>query len=232
MLELGRSFLKSGHYGRSFLRLFSLVSSPRLIYEMVFRWVGKAEFPHLESDLKVGSDGTLEARITILHVLHHSSAVLDEVAQLHDRSYFQHAELKQSRSEFLRVLEIFPEGILIHREGNILFANSSLLQMLDCPALEELVEKSRGMIPFPTNSKEWVFQTRQGRRLELELSSRETVHFEEASATLVVARDVSDQRELLRLQADQQKLAALGEMAAEMAHEIRNPLAARIHRSP
>ena len=69
------------------------------------------------------------------------------------------------------------------------------------------------------------FTTPRGRQIELGLSASPLVTPSGLAGYLFAFQDVTETRRLQRKSAVQDRLAALGEMAAGIAHEIRNPLA-------
>jgi PAS domain S-box-containing protein len=154
------------------------------------------------------------------------------------------AEQARSRTEghFRDLMEIAPEPFGIVREGRFVFANEAYAKMLGYPTVEELykvpvfdlihpeeVESMRlrgkfiyeGGRPAPIT---YHGRRRDGSTILVEASSA-PCEFEGRPAILNMARDVSARKalEAQLIQAD--RLAAIGTMAAGVAHEINNPLA-------
>lgn len=89
--------------------------------------------------------------------------------------------------------------------------------------LEELASQLRG---GGARRQEFRFQTRDGRgELEIGLTATLLQTPSNGSGLLFTFQDVTKIKKLERDSAIQQRLAAVGEMAAGIAHEIRNPLA-------
>ena len=82
---------------------------------------------------------------------------------------------------------------------------------------------SEGRVPLPR--MEWLFTRSDGQEIELGLSTAPLVTPRGATGFLVTFQDVTEARKQEREARIQQRLAAVGEMAAGIAHEIRNPLA-------
>ncbi len=77
----------------------------------------------------------------------------------------------------------------------------------------------------PLPRVDFSFQRIDGRRLELGLSTAPLITPRGETGFLFTFQDVTDARKHDRAARVQQRLAAVGEMAAGIAHEIRNPLA-------
>ena len=72
---------------------------------------------------------------------------------------------------------------------------------------------------------DYVFRSRDGRGLDIGLSAAHLVTPDGRTGYLLTFQDVTDMRRLEREGRQRHRLAAVGEMAAGIAHEIRNPLA-------
>ena len=72
---------------------------------------------------------------------------------------------------------------------------------------------------------DYVFRTEGGQPLDLGLSAAHLVTPDGRGGYLLTFQDVTEMRRLEREGRQRQRLAAVGEMAAGIAHEIRNPLA-------
>lgn len=96
-----------------------------------------------------------------------------------------------------------------------------ILQLPDslCAALPGLVESGHG------RRVEYAFETRDGRRLDLGLTAAPLVAGRGRVGRLFTFQDVTERRRREREAQSERRLAAIGQMAAGIAHEIRNPLA-------
>ncbi|HEY1690892.1 MAG TPA: PAS domain S-box protein [Polyangiaceae bacterium] len=161
-----------------------------------------------------------------------------------DVSARREAESHRLRTEarFRELIEIAPEPVSIIREGHFVYVNRAYLAVLGYPdgpslyrvPLSELVdehdrpiqEARESALLARTSMPPQTYRARRfdGTHVVLEVSS---VYFEYEGrpAVLGIARDVTTRKALERQLIQADRLAALGTMAAGVAHEINNPLA-------
>jgi PAS domain S-box-containing protein len=150
---------------------------------------------------------------------------------------------RRTEASFKELIEAVPEAIGIMRDNRFLYANAAYVRLLGHETSESLLatpldqlvhpedvamQKSREARilgsgqPLPSQLYRGI--RRDGSRVELEVTSVPFV-YEGKPAILGIGRDVTERRrmETQLLQAD--RLAALGTLAAGVAHEVNNPLA-------
>jgi two-component system sensor histidine kinase PilS (NtrC family) len=97
--------------------------------------------------------------------------------------------------------------------------------MLQLPA-QLVAEMEHGLSGSGARRLEWRYSTGDGRgEIDVGLSATHIETPGGRAGFLVTFQDVTDVKKLERDARIQQRLAAVGEMAAGIAHEIRNPLA-------
>jgi PAS domain S-box-containing protein len=155
------------------------------------------------------------------------------------------AEESRLRAEtrFRELIERAPEPIGIIRESHFVFANPAFVHALAYPSADELYavalsdlvhadeaelvqarEKLIHRVDGPLPTVTYRARRYDGSAVLLETTST-AFEYEGHPAVLTIARDVTARRTLQTQLVQADRLAALGTMAAGMAHEINNPLA-------
>ncbi|MGD0524764.1 MAG: PAS domain S-box protein, partial [Polyangiaceae bacterium] len=167
------------------------------------------------------------------------------VAFLIDATARRTAEAQREHNEasFRELIESAPEPIGIIRGGHFVYTNPAYLRTLGYPdaaslyatPLSSMLEREQALVReqreqvviehrTPLGPQLYRVRRFDGATVLLEISS---VYFEYQgkAAVLGMARDVTARTQLERQLVQSDRLAALGTMAAGVAHEVNNPLA-------
>jgi two-component system sensor histidine kinase FlrB len=142
----------------------------------------------------------------------------EELARARSEKLQQLAEKERLASRLQRLLEALPGGVLVLDDtGVIREMNPGAGELLGEPLLGESWEAVARRVFVPGSQE---LRLHDGRWLSL--SSRS---LEEGEGRIVLLADVTETRRLQEMVNHNRRLAALGEMSATLAHQIRTPLA-------
>jgi len=198
-------------------------------------------FPGTGSDLKVS-----EALFTMGLNLFGFASVAVLAGELADRLRVAGQELERTSSELAElqafnayVIDSLTSGLATaDGSGVIISFNPAAEQITGVSAARAIGRPARDVLQLPdqlaeaiegggagTMRTEFAFLREDRRQIEIGLSSTPLLTPQGEAGRLLTFQDVTDQRRRERESRIQQRLAAVGEMAAGIAHEIRNPLA-------
>ena len=266
LCAVGRAMLRSPVFGPLHVLAEQLVS-PAAFYETVLRWVVPATFPDLGVEVDAGGQGRLVFRASFVEERRSSEPLLRLVegfvaacAERHGlpgakvvtrevdaRRLEMLLELRESPSlEELRiVLDRFPDLVLVHREGRLVWANRALLVALGLARVDEIVDKHLFDISLEKSHRELSARMRaaregspaaqepievwlrgaNGNEILAEVPPAQEVIWGSIPARLVVGRDVTERVRMQQRLVTADRLASVGLLGAGVAHEMNNPLA-------
>jgi PAS domain S-box-containing protein len=142
-----------------------------------------------------------------------------------------------------RLVKFLPEPIIVSNNGFIIYANKLAVELVKVKNVTELIGRSVFEFLHPddhNNSKRTIqnvmesdepsgFQEckligKNGAIINVEINSIRIHNFHGETVILSVLRDLTEQKKEEYSMIRSEKLAAVGKLAAGMAHEIRNPL--------
>ena len=150
--------------------------------------------------------------------------------------------LRQSEARFRKLAELAPDAIIVLVQGTFVYANPAAVASLGYASLEEFLASKptdfltredvgimmeriervrRGERLAP---REYIGRRKDGSSVVMEISST-AIEFEGQPAVLAFGRDATERKLLEKRMVQQDRLAAVGTLAAGVAHEINNPLA-------
>ncbi|MEH7383891.1 PAS domain S-box protein [Bacillus sp. JJ1521] len=175
--------------------------------------------------------------------------IQDEIYEyivLHDISSRKsfHDIIHRSRERYQRIIQNSIDTIAVIYQNNWVFINDSGVKTFGANSYTEMLGKNiytflhpenhdqvRNFIEIVNSEKKEVnfskqsWYTFQGKQIFTELIGIPTTYFGE-SAVQVIIRDISDRIKAEELMIKSEKLSIAGQLAAGIAHEIRNPLTA------
>jgi PAS domain S-box-containing protein len=160
-----------------------------------------------------------------------------------DRQYRAERALMDSELRFRRLIDAAPDGVLVLVDGRVVYANQAITRLRGCTHSRQLAQLQLGDLIAAddrdvadsaiaavklgeklTSPLELRISQRGGRSLPVEALLVST-EWDAEKAILLIARDVSGRRQVQSQSIKTDRLAAVGTLAAGVAHEINNPLA-------
>ncbi|MGA9823082.1 MAG: PAS domain S-box protein [Desulfobaccales bacterium] len=185
------------------------------------------------------------------HLYHTASPIYDEegriqgavqaILDMTEREQLSR-ELRDSEEKFRRLVETSLDGIALHRDLKLVYVNRACLEMFDYQEPSQML--GRSLLEFVDLSyrqavSRWLGQMERGaprprifemkalkgdgRNFDLEGVSFPTT-YEGLPAIQTHIRDITHKKQLEEHLSRTEKLVALGQLAAGVAHEINNPL--------
>ena len=172
--------------------------------------------------------------INLMTLIGNQIGVAIENAQLHEK-------IKESERKYKTLVEDINDGYLVCQNGKIVFTNQAFLAMHGYSREEVLGKESKDFfpseyiqevkrifkdkmegknIPEPT---EFLRNHKDGTRLPTELKIN-FVEFDGSPVMIGILSDISERKKMEQKILENERLASVGQLAATIAHEIRNPL--------
>ncbi|HUQ98389.1 MAG TPA: PAS domain S-box protein [Gemmatimonadaceae bacterium] len=192
-------------------------------------------------------DGTeLWVSVSSTPRLNSAGEYIGALAMVTDRTEQHEAEdaLRRSEAQYRQIVETTTDGIItVDRDGQVLFVNKRLAEMLGYQP-QEMVGKPAFTFMSPvgqavakaafkrraagaSDSNDSVFLHRNGTEVTVHVAGTPVVDAKgNHTGSMAVVRDVTERRRLQSQLMVSDRMASVGTLAAGVAHEINNPLAA------
>jgi len=151
-------------------------------------------------------------------------------------------ELRESERKYQSVVENATDGICIVQDGVFVFVNKKMAEMSGYPIEDYIGKPMLSHIPEryhiaitkafrevmterrpPTTPFNIHIRTKQGQEFLVETSST-IIEYGGKPAILTIARDITERERMQKELEDAHRMAAIGELAASVGHDLRNPL--------
>ncbi|MBH5317365.1 PAS domain S-box protein [Paenibacillus sp. GSMTC-2017] len=190
---------------------------------------------------KDGSTIYLEGNSSLI-IFNGASALLGTVQNVTFK-YEQEQLLRSNAKLYQRMIMCIPEPIIISHHEEILYLNQYAMDMFEVtdancligkPFFECIVESDREIIAAdmyrtisedePSAFREANINLHCGKRISVEISNIRIDNYMGKSVVLSVIRDLTERKRTEERVIRSEKLSVIGQLAAGVAHEIRNPL--------
>ena len=150
--------------------------------------------------------------------------------------------LRQSEAQHRQIIEVSPDAYFVFNQNRILYVNPAALKLLGYKKTEEIDTAILRKVITPEKYKEIINLQSRGKESqkpihlgELKIAKKEglpvivevtviPVVFEGEKAHQYIVRDITRRKELEKEMARLDRLNLVGEMAAAIGHEVRNPM--------
>jgi len=156
-------------------------------------------------------------------------------------------ELKEEKEHIKAILDVNPNIIIVMNNDKIISANKQFFDFFNCKSIDEFIDKYQTISKFiiaidgekfsynnQINGSFWyeslANMEKQTHQITINFNSNtsnfliSTTHFSYQGDILITLNDITEQMHKDKLLFEQSKLAAMGEMIGNIAHQWRQPL--------
>lgn len=144
-------------------------------------------------------------------IINYYSLLESQIRQLKKEVAEKNAELEKARGYLYNILNSLPIGVVVKNTSHLIFVNKTAEVLGPEVFLNKLTDNGQksGALKNGRGHYRW---------------KRETIVNGSGSNEIVVFEDVTEFEKMKERLEREERLMAMGEMAARMAHEIKNPL--------
>ncbi|MFA9558392.1 ATP-binding protein [Evansella sp. AB-rgal1] len=148
-------------------------------------------------------------------------------------------ELENSENLYHQIVENSPDGIMVEKDGQLIYANKATADLYGKANKEDLIgeevsdifiQQEDSLIKDPvleqeedSTAEEKSIEKKDGSIVSIETIEKPLLYKGEP-ATQIMVRDITYRKQVEELINNSEKLSVAGQLAAGVAHEIRNPL--------
>lgn len=206
---------------------------------------GKINSFHTEKRYVHKNNDEIWAFLSLTLVRSNQGDPLYFVSQIQNITDRKLAEKKvyEGEKRYQRIVEESPDAIIILRKGKCFFINEAGVGLLGASAKKDIIGKSiyefidnrdYGKLQNLVETKircesvgpiEERFVRFDGKEIDVEIKTIPTI-YKGQPAIHAIVRDISERKQTQELMINSEKLTVAGQLAAGIAHEVRNPLTA------